>query len=301
MPEKKKRVVTHSGKFHTDDVFAVAVLRCVLGAAEIVRTRDNALIRSGDIVVDVGGIYDPEKNRFDHHQREGAGKRDNGVPYASFGLVWKKWGEELCKDGEIARRIDAMLVQPIDAGDNGVDTYTSVIADVRPYTVGSIVDLFRPTHIEATTYDETFNHAVEWAQGILTRQIKVVGDALKGETVIETFYNNAEDKRLIVFDEKNALGREITSSVLIRHPEPLYAVLYRKDVDSWQVIALNVSEMTFQVRKPLPESWAGEKDADLQKITGVPDAVFCHNGRFMAVAQSKEGALQLAKLALSSN
>ena len=36
---------------------------------EIIRSRDPAVIDSADIVVDVGGTYEPEKNRFDHHQR----------------------------------------------------------------------------------------------------------------------------------------------------------------------------------------------------------------------------------------
>jgi len=36
----------------------------------------------------------------------------------------------------------------------------------------------------------------------------------------------------------------------------------------------------------------------LAKVTGVPDATFCHNGRFLAVAKSKEGALKLAEIAL---
>ena len=41
---------------------------------------------SADIVIDVGGQYDPDAGRFDHHQRGGAGERENGIPYSSFGL-----------------------------------------------------------------------------------------------------------------------------------------------------------------------------------------------------------------------
>jgi len=37
--------------------------------AEIVRTRDQTVLDTCDIVVDVGGVYDPKKERFDHHQR----------------------------------------------------------------------------------------------------------------------------------------------------------------------------------------------------------------------------------------
>lgn len=37
--------------------------------AEIIRTRDPALLAECDIVVDVGGEFDPKKHRYDHHQR----------------------------------------------------------------------------------------------------------------------------------------------------------------------------------------------------------------------------------------
>ena len=38
--------------------------------AEIVRTRDTAKLKECDIVVDVGAVFDHEKKRYDHHQRE---------------------------------------------------------------------------------------------------------------------------------------------------------------------------------------------------------------------------------------
>ena len=37
--------------------------------AEIVRTRDPEKLAACDIVVDVGGEYDPQRHRYDHHQR----------------------------------------------------------------------------------------------------------------------------------------------------------------------------------------------------------------------------------------
>ena len=87
---KKIKIVTHSSGFHTDDVFAVATLLIMLGEnadVEIIRSRDMEVIKTGDYVVDVGGVHDPVTNRFDHHQAGGAGKRENDIPYASFGLV----------------------------------------------------------------------------------------------------------------------------------------------------------------------------------------------------------------------
>src|SRR3989344_8466592 len=90
------RIVTHNGRFHIDELFGIAaVMLAYPGKHQVLRTRDMEVVASADVVIDVGGIYDPSKNRFDHHQEGGAGLRENGVPYSSFGLVWQKFGEQL--------------------------------------------------------------------------------------------------------------------------------------------------------------------------------------------------------------
>ena len=65
-----KKLVTHDGSFHTDDIFACATLSILLDKNkenfEVIRTRDEEIIKNGDYVFDLGGIYEPEKNRFDH-------------------------------------------------------------------------------------------------------------------------------------------------------------------------------------------------------------------------------------------
>ena len=85
-------IVTHGGKFHADDAWAVAVLQILYPEADLVRTRDPAIIDTADFVVDVGGIWDPATGRFDHHQKGFTGARQSGVPYASAGLVWRDYG-----------------------------------------------------------------------------------------------------------------------------------------------------------------------------------------------------------------
>jgi uncharacterized UPF0160 family protein len=76
-----KTLVTHSGSFHQDELFAIATLLLIFGdEIKIVRTRDSALIEKADYAIDVSGINDPKKGRFDHHQEGGAGQRANGIP-----------------------------------------------------------------------------------------------------------------------------------------------------------------------------------------------------------------------------
>ena len=66
----------------------------------------------------------------------------------------------------------------------------------------------------------------------------------------------------------------------------------------WKAEATFLSYSSMERRLKFPESWAGLRDEELQKVTGVPDAIFCHNGLFMVVALSKEGAIRLAEKAL---
>ena len=62
---------THDGKFHCDEVLACYMLRSLpeYRDAEIKRSRDPSVLEQCDIVVDVGGVYDPSIHRYDHHQK----------------------------------------------------------------------------------------------------------------------------------------------------------------------------------------------------------------------------------------
>ena len=62
---------THDGKFHCDEVLACYMLRRLpeYCDAEIKRSRDPAVLADCDVVVDVGGVYDPAIHRYDHHQK----------------------------------------------------------------------------------------------------------------------------------------------------------------------------------------------------------------------------------------
>ncbi len=104
-------IATHNGEFHTDDVFAIAVLSTLYPQAEIKRTRHQTELAKAEIVVDVGKIFDAETKRFDHHQKQ-AGTRPNGIIYSGFGLIWREYGLAFCDDNEeVWRRIDDKLVQ----------------------------------------------------------------------------------------------------------------------------------------------------------------------------------------------
>ncbi|MBX4210712.1 MYG1 family protein [Candidatus Parcubacteria bacterium] len=293
---KKITIVTHNGSFHSDDVFAVATLLFVIDADfEIIRTRDEAIIEEADYVVDVGGIHDPHKKRFDHHQVGGAGKRHNSIPYAAFGLVWKHYGESITKDVEISESIDEFLVTPLDAQDNGVEIVQPLFKDVYPYSLQNFIQAFAPTWKEKTVdIDTIFLEMVAFAKALLDREI--IRQKMKKEArlFVEHSYYSAKDKRIIVLDDKYSFRDILTSFT-----EPLFVIYPDNDSQTWHVQAVPTSPREFEIRKAFPYEWGGKRDKELQKLSGVSDAVFCHNKLFIAVARSKKGALQLAEIAIN--
>ncbi|MFA6463562.1 MAG: MYG1 family protein [Candidatus Paceibacterota bacterium] len=298
MFKKNKKIVAHNGSFHADDVFAVATIMLANPKEkfEVVRTRDEARINNGDFVVDVGRIYDENIMRFDHHQEGGAGKRESGIPYASFGLVWKKFGEKICGAYQ-AKIIDKGLVSFIDAGDNGVDLVEEK-KGVSNFSISTLVAIFNSTSLEKDTNDKTFLDLVELAKKIIKREIALAEEYIFGEKEIIEAYKRAEDKRFIVLDKQ--IDKVIINDTLQEFPEVLFVIHpYHKIGSALRTVRKNPS--SFESRKNLPKAWAGKINEEFQKITGVKDALFCHNACFVANAKSKEGAIALAKLALEDS
>ncbi len=298
MEQKTYKLVTHNYHFHIDDIFACAILFLVLkreGAAySVTRTRDEQLIAEADIVFDVGGVYDPKTMRFDHHQKGGAGARSNGVAYSSCGLLWKEYGTKLTGDQDLADIIDQELFQPIDMEDNGIPTYTK-IGDVSPFTVRDAFYAFRPTWKEdESILDTRFLELVSFAEKMIERQIAIARDTRDAEGVALAAYNNAPDKRLIVMDVSAP-----AEDILRQFPEPLFIIRPNSD-GNWRMVGVGTGVTMFERRKNMPESWAGLRDQELEQVTGVPGAIFCHNGRWLVVASSKEAILALAKIALEA-
>lgn len=296
--KKRKRLVTHNGSFHADDIFACATLELVLEKQhqkfEVSRTRDTEIIKNGDYVFDVGGIYDEASNRFDHHQKGGAGRRDNGIEYSSFGLVWKKFGKELCGSEEVVKMIDNKLAATIDAADNGFDLMESKHA-ISPYLIQNFFQAMQPSQNEENEeMDKVFLEMVLIAKNLLKKEIFHAEESNLFLKETTSLYEEAKDKRIIVLN--SSFHDEF---VLSGFPDLLFVIYQRKSDGLWGVRAVREDPKNFKNRKDFPSAWGGLVGEELQKITGVADALFCHRALFLAVAKSKEGAIKLAELALA--
>ena len=284
-----KTIATHNGNFHADDVFSVAAFKSIFPSFKLIRTRDLELIANADIVIDVGGEYDPDRDRFDHHQRGGAGERENGIPYSSFGLIWKKYGVELCQGNQdVANAVDAGLVSTIDAIDCG-----HVEGVSKGISLSQTISMFNPTWQEDSHFDECFDEAVDFATRVLKRFIASANGGISAKAIVAKAIENAEDPRVIVLDKYIPWKKTVHAL----SEEALYMV-YPSQTGQWRIQTVPVEPGSFEDRKSLPQPWAGLSDSDLQEVTGIDDAMFCHNGLFIAGAETFESTMKMASMAL---
>lgn len=298
--KKRKILVTHPGGFHADDLFAAAILSIVFdGCIKIIRTNDPEIIAKGDAVFDIGLISNPEIDRFDHHQKGGAGERENGLPYASFGLVWKKYGEQVCGSIKVADRIDRKIVQPIDASDNGVDISKPLFDGIVRRGVEKVFMDNIPTWKEkGLNIDKIFTEQVKEVKKFILREVKISKDEEEGNQIIIDSYNKSQDKRIVILNI--SLPRSLYQDSLASLPEPIYVIMPAGDGNTWKVEAVIKNIGTKESRKPFPENWRGltNKDDSLKEVTGISDVIFCHKSGFTMQAVSKESAMVLAEKAL---
>ena len=239
----------------------------------------------------------PIKKKYDHHQEGGAGKRVNGIPYATFGLLWKDFGEKVCGLKKVADILDSKIVQTIDVDDTAFDLYKTNLANVYPYLLTDIIYSKSPTWKEQDiSLDKAFFEAVEFAKGVLLREIKIETDNIEAEDIVREIYKENKDKRIMVFENPF-----LPNSLFSRYQEVLFVVRPDKGGKNWRVTSIKNDERMFISRKLFPKEWRGKDSLELAKITGVPDVTFCHNSGVFVGAETKEGAVKLTGLAVDSN
>ncbi len=290
-----KKVGTHSGKFHADEVMATAILTQVF-EIELTRTRDPEILEKQDLIYDIGN------GEFDHHQLEKE-YRDNGTPYAACGLIWRKFGREaiLSNHPEVSENeveiiykyVDAVLIEGIDAADNGIRTTENIIPTM---CISSIIGGYNPTWDSPESVDAAFSDAVGFAEDILENLIDQKVSTLKARTFVIEAYNNRKRPELLILD--NSFPWERTLKEIDINKEVLF-VIYPKEEGFYIQTVREYGEVR-RDRKSLPEEWAGKREEELSRIIGIKDAVFCHSSRFIAKAGSFESILKMADIAISN-
>lgn len=283
-----RSVGTHDGTFHADEVTACALLELfnLIDVDKIKRSRDPLALSQCEYVCDVGGIYDPARKLFDHHQVEYDG------PLSSAGMVLlylKDTGKISVQDYHF---FNHALVMGVDAHDNGtgpllqgVCTYSQLISNFTPINHDSLPE----------THNQAFMEAFYFARNHLNRLWRRHKYVQSCKDVVK---QAMQDKSECLFFEHSIPWMESFFELEgSKHPAKF---IIMPTGSHWKLRGIPPSlRQSMQVRVPLPLEWAGLLNEDLKKASNIPGAIFCHKGRFISVWETREDAIKALDTVLS--
>lgn len=202
---QRKRVCTHNGTFHCDEVLACWMLKQIHPALLIVRSRKKEDIEECDFVVDVGSKFDHSEQRYDHHHRdfkesmqtltELENMKRFTTKLSSAGLIYLYYGVEVLKvliDGvkkdepsteaitdDIINLLYEIIyenfIEEIDAVDNGIAQTDEDPRYLIKSTISQRVAAMNPEWNESNTAEEQmrrFNAAMEMVGAEMTAKVR---------------------------------------------------------------------------------------------------------------------------------
>ncbi|XP_074291753.1 uncharacterized protein LOC141618546 [Silene latifolia] len=323
-----KRIGTHNGSFHCDEALGCSLLRLTskFSGSNIVRTRDPEVLETLDAVVDVGGVFEPTRDRYDHHQKGFNEVFGHGfdTKLSSAGLVYKYYGKEIiAKQLEVDQEhpdvyrlflaVYKNFVEAVDAADNGISQYNS---DLLPkYVINTYLSSrVGRLNLNWTDPDQSSERENDAFQKAMT---------LTGTEFLETvhFYARSWLPARSIVMECLAARHDVDSSGEIMvlkkscpwklhifeleeemkiEPSVKYVIYEDDRRTSWRVQAVAVGPDRFESRKPLPNQWRGLEGNELSEISGIPGCVFVHMSGFIGGNKTNEGAIEMARASLKA-
>lgn len=274
---------THSGKFHADDVFSSALL--------LYLNPEIRIIRGNKVPEDFDGIvFDIGRGRYDHHQKDSR-IRENGIPYAAFGLLWEELGAEILGE-ELAQKFDESFVQPLDNNDNTGEKNE----------LATLIGNFNPTWDAQGGNDEAFFQAVSVAGMILENKFeRYLGNERADKRVEEIL---EEHQKAILSGEKS---KEEARILILPEFVPCQKRLSETDI-AFVIFPSNRGGYCIQPQKKeyslnykcsFPVEWLGLENEELAVATGLPSAGFCHKGGFLMTTGTLEDAVKACEISLA--
>ena len=286
--------ITHSGTFHADEIFATLILSKIMQKITLIRVQEVREKPNENVLV-----YDIGAGKYDHHQFGGNGERENGIKYAAAGLIWKEFGRNLLENYNVEdidyvwNYIDKNLIQFIDSNDNG--QLPKLQADYRNVHLSYIIGLFNSKWDEEVDNDENFMRALEIANTIFEEFLSDTFSKMKAKKIVDKAIEESKDG--IVILKKYVPWKEFIVNSENEKAKDINFVVFPSKRGGYNVYAVPIEIGSFENRKSLPQSWRGKRDEELQRVTGVKTARFCHNAGFICSCETMEDAINLAYLA----
>lgn len=328
--EGKKCIGTHNGSFHCDEALACAMLKVLpeWSDAVIVRTRDPAELAKCEAVVDVGGVYDAETLRFDHHQKtfhDTLSEESFTTRLSSAGLVYKHFGRRILKvlvegsgmpekvvDEKLYAKVYKHFVEHIDGIDNGVEVAEGTLSyDVSTH-LSARVGKLNPSWNEVADPEgpdgpnARFKQAMSLTGGELSAYVRGLstswwpGRAIVAESLARRKEDHPSGEIMVLTGFCPWKGHLLELEEELGFAGELKFVLYAEGDPSgkWRIQAVPKSENSFALRLSLATPWLGLRDEELSTVSGIEGGVFVHVNGFIGGNASKAGAMAMASKTL---
>lgn len=323
------KIATHDGSFHADETIACAILTYLYDNAQIIRSRDLDLLETADIIIDVSGKNDHK--HFDHHCRDFKEGRENGILFATAGLMWHKFGiqflEKIYEDhirnknnsfilsdyvlNKAFSRIDREIMYMVDLNDNGqlnsyiddkivtkdsddaIETKEALneFYQIEP-SIPYIVAMFNLPNTNNQEQYKNFISVIKILKNIL---INASINALYTEYGITKVLDAYDGGKLLIIHEKLPWSQAVLSNLEIF--KDCYLCIYPDRKRGFRIQSLPISRSKIFVNKlSAPIAWRGLDNDALDKASGLNGTIFVHKAGFTGGAESFETTIKMAKL-----
>jgi uncharacterized UPF0160 family protein len=185
-------------------------------------------------------------------------------------------------------------VLPIDLLDNGA-IEPSVAGPLSILTLPALLGSLKPVFddMSPTADDDAFFAALPIARSFVEAQIRGLAAKARASGIVLNAIAEAGTSPILELP----MGMPYRAALDQTGSDHILFVVHPRG-DDWTLGGIKLSQDTFEQRADLPAAWAGLTDAALEDASGVKGAKFCHNARFIAVADTREAILKMAEIAV---
>jgi len=322
---------THNGSFHCDESLACSLLKLLprYSEAKVVRSRDAAVLDTCTLVVDVGGVFDREKHRYDHHQKtfqDTFNSLDSSKKWvtklSSAGLVYFYFGREIIsqllgvKESEpvvekVFDKVYENFVEEIDAIDNGISTHDGEPRYSINTNLSSRVAHLAPSWQDPSPdYDAGFCQAMDLTRTEFQDRVNYYGKVWWGarDTVAKVLQGRFQchsSGRVLDFSTGGCPWKEHLFELEVEEglkedSNILYAIFTDQN-GMWRIQCVPLRARSFENRLSLPSEWRGLRDEELESKSGVVGATFVHSGGFIGGAKTREAVMEMVEISLKQS
>lgn len=258
-------ILTHNGTFHSDEVFASALITFFMAKnkkVRICRSRKEQHIKlflanKNSFTIDIGGEYQTQLRNFDHHQDDVTVEGN-----ASVMLILNYLHEISIFDDALYNYLKDNLVQFLNNWDLGLE---QGYANFRHKPIPTIISSFNRFNATEKVENQQFKKALDFAILIIENEVDAYYQLLKAKAGFKKHRNITRE--IIIFDDYY----------------PQYAKLIKQ-----------CAKVRFYIH-PLNDKWAVKTtDSELNPLPLINDSdelVFAHKNRFLSIFTTRHAAI----------